>query len=245
MLPCVLPSVRNRRVAALEVSICRLRHGVSDTVAPQFEPADFKEIAAELRAAVWPMPSGGEPANIDVVIAPPDWLPTWPVGDLRPAEIVCSTPDSVAASQHYVTNIRRLCHRHLRRHLIPNPILPVSRIPRRNGKADLTALPDAWILFGGLRPPAVDNAAPSDRLSVRLAQIWYELLGIRPRMGDDFFLCRGHSLLATRLVFEIQQRTRVKIARRDIFRTPTLRGQGALVADQVPRGFDVVAQKLT
>jgi len=155
MLPCVLPSVRNRRVAALEVSICRLRHGVSDTVAPQFEPADFKEIAAELEAAVWP------------------------------------------------------------------------------------------ILFGGLRPAAVDNAVPSDRLSVRVAQIWYELLGIRPRMGDDFFLCRGHSLLATRLVFEIQQRTRVKIARRDIFRTPTLRGQGALVADQVPRGFDVVAQKLT
>jgi dihydropteroate synthase len=60
-----LPSVRNRRVAALEVSICRLRHGVSDTVAPQFEPADFKEIAAELGAAVWPMPSGGEPANND------------------------------------------------------------------------------------------------------------------------------------------------------------------------------------
>jgi Phosphopantetheine attachment site len=64
-------------------------------------------------------------------------------------------------------------------------------------------------------------------------------------MGDDFFLCSGHSLLATRLVFEIQQRTRVKIARRDIFRTPTLRGQGGLVADQVPRGFDVVARKLS
>jgi hypothetical protein len=58
-----------------------------------------------------------------------------------------------------------------------------------------------------------------------LATIWTELIGVTgPGVDDNFFDLGGHSLVATRVLARVAATLGVRLALRDIFAEPTIRG---------------------
>ncbi|GAB4216597.1 MAG: hypothetical protein OHK0022_57920 [Roseiflexaceae bacterium] len=65
--------------------------------------------------------------------------------------------------------------------------------------------------------------APRDEWEQRLAQIWEELLDVRPvGATDNFFDLGGHSLLAVRLVAQVQERMGRRLPLAALFQSPTV-----------------------
>ncbi|MBQ1017583.1 amino acid adenylation domain-containing protein [Micromonospora sp. D93] len=81
--------------------------------------------------------------------------------------------------------------------------------------------------------PAVSTAylTPSTPGQECVAEIWSELLGIRPIGAlDNFFELGGHSLLATQFVVRLRARLGVALPLEAVFATPTVAG----IADTLP-----------
>ncbi|MFC4306451.1 condensation domain-containing protein, partial [Cohnella boryungensis] len=95
-----------------------------------------------------------------------------------------------------------------------------------SGKADRKALPAPE----GEMETGVAYAAPTTEMEKRLVELWSELLQ-RERVGvdDDFFAIGGHSLKAATLAARLHQEFHCRLAMRDIFRYPTLRGMAELL----------------
>ncbi|SCF00428.1 non-ribosomal peptide synthetase/type I polyketide synthase [Micromonospora mirobrigensis] len=78
--------------------------------------------------------------------------------------------------------------------------------------------------------PALSTAyvAPSTPAQECVAQLWSDLLGIRPVGAlDDFFELGGHSLLATQFVVRLRARLGVALPLEAVFATPTVAGLAA------------------
>jgi NAD(P)-dependent dehydrogenase (short-subunit alcohol dehydrogenase family) len=78
-------------------------------------------------------------------------------------------------------------------------------------------------------PSSADSGDPRDPpvtdTEKCLATIWTELMGVTGLgVYDNFFDLGGHSLLATRVLARVTAALRVRLALRDIFATPTIRG---------------------
>ncbi|MBD2798126.1 hypothetical protein ID856_16575, partial [Xenorhabdus sp. 18] len=86
--------------------------------------------------------------------------------------------------------------------------------------------------------PAPDSSAvvthehepPQGRIETALAQIWQELLGLeRISRHDHFFELGGHSLMVVRLITRIKNRFLVNIPLTELFMSPTLTEQAAVI----------------
>ena len=65
--------------------------------------------------------------------------------------------------------------------------------------------------------------APRDAIELQLVEIWEELLDVRPiGIADRFFEVGGHSLLALRLLVEVEQRLGTKVPLPALFEEPTI-----------------------
>ncbi len=107
-------------------------------------------------------------------------------------------------------------------HMVPGAYVLLDELPLTgNGKLDLRALPAPGTQAGC----APDRRAPATELERMLQEIWSDLLELEPsRLSADsnFFACGGHSLLVTRLVNRIAQRTGVDLPIQCAFELPTL-----------------------
>ncbi len=104
-------------------------------------------------------------------------------------------------------------------------------------------VPSAFVFLGSLpltanqkldrdRLPAPEKArpnlesryvAPRDAIELQLVEIWEELLDVRPiGIADRFFEVGGHSLLALRLLVEVEQRLGTKVPLPALFEEPTI-----------------------
>ncbi|MEM7760586.1 MAG: SDR family oxidoreductase, partial [Cyanobacteria bacterium P01_A01_bin.40] len=65
--------------------------------------------------------------------------------------------------------------------------------------------------------------APRNKVETRLADIWQEILGIQ-KVGiyDNFFELRGDSLLATRVIFKINEEFQIYLSTSSLFEVPTV-----------------------
>jgi len=132
-------------------------------------------------------------------------------------------------------DLRRFLRDRLPAFMVPATVVPLEAFPMApSGKIDRSALmaPD------GSRP-AVAKAfvAPRDELERRLAEIWSDVLGIRPiGMNDDFFELGGNSLMAVRLFSVIEKELQRKLPLVAVFQGATIETLAGLLRRSPPVG---------
>ena len=134
-----------------------------------------------------------------------------------------------------IQELRRLLSHELPDYMIPSMLMKIDSIPMTSsGKVDRRNLPEpTYDTHDTYTPPENDTQR-------RLVDIWAEVLGMP---GDtigidaDFFEYGGHSLRATILVSLIHKAFNVQVPLAEIFRLPTIREQGAYIADAAQTQF--------
>jgi len=121
--------------------------------------------------------------------------------------------------------LRRLLRRRLPAHMIPSAFVRRDALPLTpSGKVDRLSLPVpelTQVLAGA--GDAGDSADPSDAVERDLADIWKRVLGVE-RVGtrDDFFDLGGHSILALRMMADVERTFGVNLPLATLFESPTI-----------------------
>lgn len=121
--------------------------------------------------------------------------------------------------------IREFLKEKLPSYAIPAVFFPLARMPLTpNGKIDRNKLPfpDRALLFGGKAPTDSERASLTP-LQRELIQLWETVLGRPVRVDDKFFDVGGHSILATRLTFQMRQTLRRELPLNLLYQYPSIR----------------------
>lgn len=130
---------------------------------------------------------------------------------------------TVSGAEVTTSELRDYLRQRLPEYMIPGEIIAMDALPLTpNGKVDRRALP---------APESVRNhgsqsyVAPRNDLELRVALLWEKLLK-RENVGvtDNFFDVGGHSLLAVRLVHEIESEFDQRMDLASLFLAPTIEG---------------------
>ena len=119
-------------------------------------------------------------------------------------------------------------------YMVPSAITRLESLPlTTNGKVDRTALEDEAARGGRTEGTVVEAEAPADvegtQVEDVIADIWSEVLGVGAAgPEDDFFASGGHSLLAMKLIHDVNEACGVELTVRSLLVEPTL---GALVRE--------------
>jgi amino acid adenylation domain-containing protein len=140
-----------------------------------------------------------------------------------------------------IPQLRRHLEATLPSYMVPHAFVVISEFPRTpNGKIDRRALP---------APEAARDSvlvSPRDEVERVLAKIWENVLGVHPiGVTDNFFDLGGHSLMAARLLAQIQSATGKQIPLSSIFRAPTVEGLARLLTDEAATRPDPLLMRLT
>jgi thioester reductase-like protein len=133
-------------------------------------------------------------------------------------------PQGVAPSP---ADLRETLRRTLPEYMLPSAFVALDALPLTpNGKVDRRALPAHDRL--ALRAAYVAPRTPDEQA---IAALCAEVLNVeRVGIHDNFFDLGGNSLLATRLIFQVQERMQVRLALIRLFETPTIAGLASAVA---------------
>jgi len=119
--------------------------------------------------------------------------------------------------------------------MVPAAVVLLDALPvAPNGKLDRMALPAP-----DRSRPELEKAfvAPRDDLERQLAEIWEEVLGVRPvGVTDNFFALGGHSLLAVRLFAFIEKRLGRKLPLTTVFQGATVEDLAGVLRRQATPG---------
>lgn len=129
-----------------------------------------------------------------------------------------------------VEALRETLRRRLPDYMIPPTFVFVDSLPRTaNGKIDRKAL--ALRAVVGARG-AVEPIAPRNDTEKRLATVWADVLE-RADIGinEDFFEAGGHSLLAIRLIAQVNGAFGRNLPLTTLFQSPTVAGMAAILED--------------
>ena len=128
-------------------------------------------------------------------------------GDGRLVAYVVGADNVQLASNDILAKLKN----HLPEYMVPSACVVLDALPLTpNGKVDRKALPKP---IGERQDSASTYVAPRTEAERRLTSIWEKLLGVSPLgVQDDFFDVGGHSLLAVRLVSEIEVQTGKRIS---------------------------------
>lgn len=146
--------------------------------------------------------------------------------------VVTTRPDAAGAKQLVaylvadgqrapaVSELREWLQRKLPDYMVPTFFVFLEALPlSRNGKVDRHALPAP-----DPRASVVQESnEPQDALERRLQQLWEDLLRVQAiGRNDNFFDCGGHSLLALRLLAQIERTFGKKLTLAVLFQNPTI-----------------------
>jgi aspartate racemase len=120
---------------------------------------------------------------------------------------------------------------------LPNYMLPsafafLDELPRTpNGKVDRRALP---VPEPARLAPKESFVAPRNQLERQIAGIWTSIMGVRPiGVKDNFFDLGGYSLLAVRVMSQIEKVLGKKLPVTALFQMPTVEQLARLVRQEV------------
>ena len=123
-----------------------------------------------------------------------------------------------------IRDIREYLKTKLPSYAVPAVYFPLSKLPLNpNGKIDKPALPFPDTVISSTAAPSTDLTPTQHAIH----DIWRHLLPSPPpsiSIDEDFFDMGGHSILATRLIFEIRKAFVVNIFLGLVFEKPTIRG---------------------
>ncbi|MCP5003307.1 MAG: amino acid adenylation domain-containing protein, partial [Planctomycetes bacterium] len=104
-------------------------------------------------------------------------------------------------------------------YMVPADFTVLEKLPLTpNGKVDRKAFPEPDTLLTGKY-----YQAPRETVELQLAQIWENVLDIRPvGISDNFFELGGHSLLAIRLMTQIEQQLKKQLPLTTLFQNTTI-----------------------
>lgn len=131
-----------------------------------------------------------------------------------------------------IDELRALLARNLPEYMVPSAFVAVATLPlTNNGKLDRKALP----------VPEVENAraqtayiAPRSNIEFAITEIWARILGVdQPGVHDDFFESGGHSLVAVRLINEINRTLNIKLGLAALFQFRTIERLAAFAVENV------------
>ena len=120
-----------------------------------------------------------------------------------------------------IGELRSFAQGRLPDYMVPAAFVLLEGLPLTpNGKVDRRALPAPE----GTRPELAEAyAAPRTPVEQALARIWSDALGIeRVGVHDNFFQLGGHSVLAIRLMMEIQKQLGRRVPLPALFQGPTI-----------------------
>ena len=171
--------------------------------------------------------------------------------------IACVAP--AASGEPQTSELRAALHTHLPAYAVPSALVFVDSIPLTpNGKLDREAL-SVGISTGelhirSLQPQPVGAADSAQCRSVRddeglsaiktspddleqdLQRLWQGSLGVGAvGLDEDFFAIGGHSLIALRLLAEIEQKFGCTLPLSTLVHAPTVRQQAALLRLKEPK----------
>jgi hypothetical protein len=151
------------------------------------------------------------------------------VGYLVPAR-----PSGAPQPPPTVSSLRRQLGERLPDYMIPSLFVVLDALPlTANDKVDRRALPSP-----GTHRPNLEQAfvAPRTAVEEALAEIWAEVLGLKPvGIHDNFFELGGHSLMATQVVSRASTVFRSKLALRNLFESPTIAGLAQAIVAHEPQ----------
>ena len=120
-------------------------------------------------------------------------------------------------------------------YMVPSILIHLTKLPQTvNGKLDTKALPQAIFKSDNI------YIAPQNQLEVDICTIYAKTLGLditKVGMHDDFFRLGGNSILAIRLVNQLNAQTQIKVSVANFFRYKTIR---ELIADNGIADAEVV-----
>jgi acyl carrier protein len=105
--------------------------------------------------------------------------------------------------------------------MMPSNFVILDKLPlNANGKVDRHALPAPDAASYVTEETFIAPRTPEEE---RVAEIWAEVLNIRPISAEaNFFDLGGHSLLATRLISRIREAWGIELPLRVLFDSPTV-----------------------
>ncbi|OKH38899.1 non-ribosomal peptide synthetase [Calothrix sp. HK-06] len=124
-------------------------------------------------------------------------------------------------NQNIINEIKQYLEQNLPDYMLPAAIVVLDVLPLTpNGKINRLALPTPD--FSKFK--SSQYTAPSDNLELQLTKIWENVLNVRPLgLNDNFFDMGGHSLLAIRLVTQINNVLGQNITPNTFFQAPTIK----------------------
>jgi amino acid adenylation domain-containing protein len=138
-----------------------------------------------------------------------------------------------------VPDLRAWLARRLPAYLVPAVVTAVGRLPRSpHGKIDRRALAAT---VGGPVPTADDTSRPGSALTAAVAAAFARTLEL-PYVGpqDDFFALGGHSLMATQLIYDLNESLGTRAPLRAIFEHPTVEGLAEHIRSQSGDPLEIV-----
>jgi amino acid adenylation domain-containing protein len=151
-----------------------------------------------------------------------------------------NNPLQASYARRLMPQLRAYLTARLPDYMVPSAFVFLERIPLSpNGKVDRRALPppDAPLNRTMLLPPR-------DDIEERMVAIWSEVLGVRNiSRTDNFFDLGGHSLIAAKLLTQMNKAFNTRLQLPVLFETSTIEGVARVIrgGDLAPRGKCVVA----
>jgi amino acid adenylation domain-containing protein len=138
-------------------------------------------------------------------------------GERRLAAYIVPRPGSTIPP---VADLRAFIRERVPDYMVPSAILPIESLPTTaNGKIDYRRLPDP----NGFQAPVAAEAVPArDPVEQILVGLWSKILNVRVGTRDHFFEMGGHSLLAVRMMLELEALFGKRLPLATLLQAPTV-----------------------